>query len=113
MSVSANFTLHLSAEGNSVEINRFEIDRATIPEQLEASTCKTHEQVLAFLEKINGSTVKDSLSFYHTNYTLYDEHVGSWPTGTAHLCPLEKQIDFLRCIIEEQAYGLLHNDLYS
>lgn len=104
MITSSNFTLYLSSEGDSVEIKNFQ-DTSTIPEQLEAISCKTHKQVLAFLEKINSSETKDLLSFYHVHNTSYEAHHGTSPKGKAHLCSLDKQISFVQYKIFEQEHG--------
>lgn len=105
MSISTNFTLYLSAEGDSIEIKNFK-DGVTIPEQMKASACKTHEQVLAFLLKLKDSRARDSLSFYHQHNTCYHAHRGTWPIGMAHQCSLEKQIDFVSYKIAEKHHGI-------
>ncbi len=105
--VHNKFTLYLSAEGDSVEIKSFR-DSATIPEQVRATTCRTHEQVLAFLEEIRDSEVRGQLNFYHNHNTSYDGHMGTWPKGAAHPCSLEKQIDFVRYLISEGTHGVRH-----
>jgi hypothetical protein len=103
-----HFTLYLSKEGNSVEIKNFNQDGATIPEQVEALACRTHQEVLAFLERLSHSDTRNQLNFYHHHNTSYDGHMGTWPKGVAHPCTLESQIDFVRYKIGETTHGVRH-----
>jgi len=105
MTVSENYILYLASEGDTVKI-KGNVNNPTLPEQLEASACKTHQQVLALLEKINSTEIKNTLSFYHVHNPSYDEHFGTWPKGVAHHCTLDKQISFVRNKISEAADGL-------
>jgi hypothetical protein len=101
-----NFTLYLSSEGDSVEIKNFEKDGATLPEQQKALACKTHEQVLAFLETLRNVEVRKQINFFHIHNTSYIGHLGTWPKGAAHPCDLETQIDFVRYKIGENTHGV-------
>ena len=51
----------------------------SIPEQLEAVSCKTHEQILVFLKKISNSEVKNKFIFCHKNNLRYDAHIDADP----------------------------------
>lgn len=104
--VSNQFTLYLSSEGDAVEIKHFGDGNPTIPEQLEAQACRTHEAVLAFLEKINNSALRDSLRFWHHHNPRYDGHLGTYPKGVAHECLLDQQISFVRYKIGEHLHGV-------
>ena len=106
-----NYTLFLSSEGDSVEIAHSDHDAAPLPEQAQALACKTHEQVLAFLEMLMNSETRNHLNFYHVDNTSYDAHMGAWPKGAAHACSLETQIDFVRYKIGEATHGIRHTPL--
>lgn len=94
---SADFTLYLSSEGDTVEIKS---GSATIPEQQKAASCKTHAEVLAFLEELKASPPRH-LTFYHRHNNAYQAHFGG-VKGVAHPCSLEKQIEFVKYKILEQ-----------
>jgi hypothetical protein len=102
MTSPARFTLYLSKEGDSVEIKNLN-DTSTIPEQLEAASCKTHSQVLSFLEKINTSEAKNNLEFWHKENPAYLVHYQG--KGVAHPCAIDQQIEFVRFKIAEEAQG--------
>ncbi len=101
-----HFTLYLAAEGNSVEIKGPDLADASLPEQAEASACKTHQEVLAFLERLRHSETRNELHFFHYHNTSYDGHLGTWPMGVAHPCTLETQISFIQYKIGESAHGV-------
>jgi len=107
MSTPTNFTLYLSTVGDSVKIENFNQDGATLPEQQEALACRTHQEVLAFLEKLKTSETKGRLNFYHLNNYFYEKHAGL-AKGTAHPCTLEDQIEFVRFKISEISQGARH-----
>jgi hypothetical protein len=102
----SDFTLFLSRTGDSVKISKYAMPEEELPPptplQEKAATCKTHEQVLAFLEEINSSEeLKNSLEFYHSNNRSFNQHFDF--KGRAHPCDLEKQIDFVKLqVIEKQ-----------
>lgn len=96
------FVLHLSANGDSVEIVNHGMDKkATIPEQLDAPACKTREQVLAFLKKIKTK----ELVFYHDHNLSYPGHArrSFLCNPFRHPCSLEKQIRFVETLISEKS----------
>lgn len=95
------FTLYLSSEGDSVQITDSEKDDETNPEQMQALACKTHKQVLDFLEQLRDSKNTSDFTFLHYQNTKYSEHTGHDVQDMTHSCPLEKLIDFVRDKISE------------
>lgn len=99
------FTLFQNESGNSIEIcNLKEGDETTISEQAQASVCKTHEAVLAFLHALSQSPNLKRIKFYHVN-TKSDKHLKEKQArfDFAHLCNLQSQIDFVTLKISEAA----------
>ena len=96
----ASFVLFLSTEGNSVRIENFSQNGATLPEQAKALACKTHQEVLLFLEKLKNSETKDRIEFSHDNNYFYDKHAGLGK-GYIHSCTLEDQMEFIRFKMSE------------
>lgn len=107
MTALTNFTLYISADGNSVKIENFTDDGDTLPEQAKALTCKTHQDVLDFLEELKNSDTKERLNFYHYNNYSYSKHEG-FSKGNAHPCSLENQMEFIRFKISESVQGVKH-----
>lgn len=93
MTTPITYKLTLSFNGDSI---------ATVPEQIEATTCKTHQEVLAYLEKIKSSGSAPTIHFYHND----------GPT-LSHPCPLQDQIDFVLRRIEMQTRNQPQSSLWS
>ena len=102
---TSSFTCQLSNEGNLIAIIPLD-PKSTIGEQTIAEACQTHEAVLALLERIRDSEVRNRIKFYHANNTRYSGHMGSFPKGGSHPCSLETQIDFVRYRIAEKTHGI-------
>ena len=100
-------TLYLGPEGDGVTLKSWDAPLSPAMEAVaaRATECKTHAQVLAFLESIQGTELEAHLRFFHNHNTNYRAHVGSWPKGAAHLCPLARQIEFVRFKILEAKVG--------
>lgn len=109
---STYFVLYLSAEGDSVRIDQApNQDHCCRQSKFseEATSCKTHKQVLEFLEKIaSPASGNPSLQFYHANNTAYDKHSGAWSKIEAHEYSLDTQISFVKYKILEQEHGVRH-----
>jgi hypothetical protein len=105
VSISASYNLYLSEEGDSIEISHF-WNKIIIPEALEADSCKTHEHVLAFLNKIRNSDVKNKFIFCHKNNIRYEGHTDPDPDTFAHSCSLDKLISFVSQKILEKEHGI-------
>ncbi len=99
------YTLYLSKEGDEVEIKNY-LATSPLAEQTEAAACKTHAQVLEFLNKLKLSDIKNKISFYHYNNTCYQHHIGTDAKANAHKCELEKLISFVTYKILECQHGL-------
>ncbi|MCB1081848.1 MAG: hypothetical protein KDK63_01750 [Chlamydiia bacterium] len=106
MQHTSPFTLYLGRDGNSVTIKQFanQSEEKTAL-QLEAEACKTHQEVLAFLQKLNSSEEKSNLEFYHEHNIDYGKHRGTYPKGVAHPCAIQEQISFVMHKISEQEQG--------
>lgn len=100
------FSLCLSSEGESLELTNIKRNGLELPEQAEATACKTHEQVLTFLKKLRDSEVKNQISCSHRNNYYYKAHWGHYPKGSGHECSLEDLIDFVKYRISEQKHGV-------
>lgn len=97
------WSVYLSKEGDSIEIVGDHIADMTpiLREQWAASSCKTHAQVLAFLERMAHSESTNAFTFYHEHNPSYTDHCGTWPKGGVHLCPIDQQISFVRYKLSE------------
>lgn len=96
-----NLILCLGCDGKEVELNNYLDHGHSFPEQAEAAACKTHEQVLAFLNKLKDSPLKHSISCMHYNNKHYKAHRGE---GTTHNCSLLEQIAFVEQKMHETQY---------
>lgn len=109
---STHFVLYLSEEGDSVRIDEAPHQDHSCRQSKfakEAVSCKTHEQVLYFLEKIASPEGEhSSLQFYHANNIFYEKHSGTWSKIEAHECSLDQQISFVKYKIMEQEHGVRH-----
>lgn len=109
---STHFVLYLSEEGDSVRIEEAPHQENVMRRSKfagEAASCKTHKQVLDFLEKIASPYgLGASLQFYHANNISYDKHSGTWSKTEAHECSLDQQISFVKYKIMEQEHGVKH-----
>src|SRR5262245_39478573 len=92
---STRFVLYLSEEGDSVRIKEAPHQDDCCRQSKfaeEAASCKTHKQVLEFLEKIASPECENSsLQFYHANNIAYEKHSGTWSKIEVHECSLDKQ----------------------
>lgn len=114
---STHFVLYLSKEGDSVRISEAPHQEHVCRRSKfagEAASCKTHKQVLDFLEKLASPEGKNSsLQFYHVNNAAYEKHSGAWSKIEAHECSLDQQISFVKYKIMEQEHGVKHHSQNS
>lgn len=94
-----DWSLRLSSNGDSIEIKSLD-KQSTIPQQLEAASCKTHEQVLLFLQKLSTLEIQKSFAFLHIQNPTYAAHI-TCSGALAHPCSLEQQIRFVQYKILE------------
>lgn len=113
---------YLGSEGDSIELKIFSLsdkENASGLNKLNldnlsqmALACKTHEQVLDFLENMQKMNSVRDYDFYHCHNIQYKAHAGTYPKGVAHECSLDAQIKFVKHKISEKELGseLLPNE---
>lgn len=109
---STHLILCLSKEGDSVKINEVpHRDHCSGQNEFaqKAASCKTHKQVLNFLEKIATlERENSSLQFYHTDNIAYKNHFGTCSKIGVHECSLDQQISFVHQKSMEQEHEVRH-----
>lgn len=100
------YSLFLSEEGDIVEITSFYNGDPSHPDEAEAAACKTHEQVLAFLNKLKTLESKSNIEFYHFDNTHYAGHKKVNRNGMTHPCDLDRMIRFVTYKILEKEHGV-------
>lgn len=102
-----NVSLTLSSNGDSFEFHQYPIMGnkrlgEVHPKALEAKACKTHEEVLKFL---NSYLKRETISIDHYNNPDYHGHKGWFGrNNTRHTCDIPKMTQFVeRKIIEKNS----------